>query len=99
MSSYQNEVVKKWTPKVALAVLGIFLLLILWGVVNFVIRFFEAGSYFSVSSSDTVADGKSTGKRDQEINDFFNERAKKRQTINTLDISQENGQKDPFNLP
>lgn len=99
MASVQRiESIKKWTPLVATVVVVIFSLFVFFGVIDFVMKFLGAGSYFSVELPDDSLSINSVKERNSKMAEFLKEREQKRQeasTSRTLNV----GEKDPFNLP
>ena len=99
MSSAQRiETIKKWTPRVASAVIIIFSFLVFGGIVNFVVKYLGIGEYFSVPPVDETVSTNSIKERNARMNEFLKERTQKRQNASTSQVLGE-GEKDPFNLP
>ena len=92
------EIIKKWIPLGATIVIILFALLVFWGVIDLVMKFLGAGSYFSVSGSDNSLSISSVKDRNAEMSGFLKERTQKRQDAS---VPQTLGseEKDPFNLP
>jgi len=91
------EIVKKWTPWAATAVIIVFSLLIFWGVISVIMKFLGASSYFDVPAADTSLSSDSIRERNDQVTQLLKAREQARQAAGA---AQElgAGERDPFKL-
>ena len=90
------EIIKLWTPRVAVVLAALLFLAAFWGIVHFGFRFFEIGSYFTPAVQTETPIPGIDEKQSAKLKEFIDQRAQKR---NSIDSYQNLGMKDPFNLP
>ena len=91
-------IIKNWTPRAASILVALFLLVVFWGITNFVMIFLGVDSYFSVETTSNPSKENDSVSKDQEMDNFLKDRAQKRLEASVVPFVNE-GQKDPFNLP
>lgn len=94
---FNIEIVRKWIPRVASAVIVVFTLLVFWGLVTVAMKFLGASSFFDVPAADSSLSSASVKERNGKISDFLKSRESARQKASS-NWSLPEGEKDPFKL-
>lgn len=94
---FNIEIVKKWIPRAASAVIIIFTLLVFWGIISVAMKFLGASSYFDVPAPDSSLSSASIKERNSKMSDFLKSRESARQNASSAG-NLTGGEKDPFKL-